>query len=42
MVLWFLSHLFMQSFNAADEALTATFNALEAAAIVSEETLRNR
>ncbi len=36
-VLWYVSNLFTQSFEAADVAGKATFEALEAAAIASKQ-----
>lgn len=42
MLLWFLSNLFMQSFRSADDAISATFNALEAAAVMSEEAFKSQ
>ena len=35
-VLWYLSSLFSQSFTSADSAFSATFHALESAAVASE------
>ncbi len=39
LILWYLSHLFTQSFSALDGAMTATFETLEAAAIASREEI---
>lgn len=39
-VLWYLSTLFVQSFNSFDDALSASFETLEAAAVVSREHLK--
>lgn len=36
-VIWYVSHVFTQSFKAADVAGKATFEAIEAAAIVSKK-----
>ncbi len=36
-VLWYVSHLFTQSFFAIDRAATATFGTIEAAAIYSRK-----
>jgi hypothetical protein len=36
-VLWYVSHLFAQSFVAADQAAKATFEAFEAAAVASRQ-----
>lgn len=36
-ILWYVSHLFTQSFVALDYAGKATFQALEAAAVASRE-----
>ncbi len=35
--LWFVSHLFTQSFGAADNAFKAVFEALEALAVASAQ-----
>ena len=37
LILWYLSHVFSQSFVAMDSAGRATFKALEAAAIQAEQ-----
>jgi len=37
LVLWYISHLFTQSFAALDTAGKATFEAIEAAAIASKQ-----
>lgn len=37
MVLWYLSHLFGNSFQSLDKALTATFETLEATLVASRE-----
>lgn len=42
LILWYLSSLFMQTFSAADDAFTATFEALEAAANVTEEMMKSQ
>ena len=36
-ILWYVSHIFTQSFSAADDAGKATFKALEAAAVASQK-----
>jgi len=41
LILWYLSHLFSQSFVALDKALTATFNTLGTAAAVSESQIQS-
>jgi len=37
MILWYLSHLFGNSFQSLDKALTATFETLEATLVASRE-----
>lgn len=39
LVIWYLSSLFSASFDAADRAITATFNALEATACSAKITI---
>lgn len=39
-IIWYLSHQFTQSFSAFDNAGKAVFEAVEAAAIASRETLK--
>lgn len=39
-ILWYLSTLFAQSFSAADKAISASFQTLEAAALVSQKQLK--
>lgn len=36
-ILWYLSTLFAQSFSAADKAISASFNTLEVAAVISQK-----
>jgi hypothetical protein len=38
-ILWYLSSLFAQSFSSADKAISASFNTLEIAAVVSQKQL---
>lgn len=38
-VLWYLSTIFSQSFRSLDDALSASFETLEATAIMSRENL---
>ena len=40
LLIWFLSSLFASSFNAADSAMTATFEAFEAAAKQTEMNIK--
>jgi hypothetical protein len=40
-VLYYLSTLFAQSFHAADKAISASFHALEATAVVSQKQIEH-
>jgi len=39
LIIWYLSTLFSQSFNSADSAISESFKALEAAAVMSQKEL---
>jgi len=39
-IIWYLSHLFTESFSAFDYAGKAVFEAVEAAAVASRDTLK--